>query len=96
MSKQPLSLGITPLSNIVQFVFSEKKRFIDRFVLYMLRHGDGSVMPHGRPVREYAMEVAAIYWEESLSDHLTPEEHAESDMSFWAEDFGFSSEPRCR
>jgi hypothetical protein len=87
---------MTPMSNIIQFVLSEKKNFIDRFVLHMLRHGGGSVMPHGRPVLEYAMEVGAIYWEESLSDNLTPEEHAESDMSFWAEDFGVAPEPPCR
>jgi hypothetical protein len=79
------------MSNIVQFVYSEKKTFIDRFLLHMLERADGTLMPHGRPVLEYAMEVGPIYWEESLSDHLTPEEHAESDMSFWAEDFGVSS-----
>jgi hypothetical protein len=76
--------------NIVQFPSRTKRIFLDRFVLYMLRHTDTYLMPHGRPVIDYAKAVASIYWTESQYDHLAPEEYAEADMSFWSADFGGS------
>jgi hypothetical protein len=83
-----------PLLTILQLTLHNKKIFQDRFVLYMLAHSGTYLMPNGRPVLQYATKVAPSYWKESRKYNLTPEELAESDMSYWPVDFGISQQAK--
>jgi hypothetical protein len=59
------------------------EEFSQRFVGHMLRHPDFEPLHAGRSLRKYAEDVAPAYWKELYPDGLSPEECADSDMSYW-------------
>lgn len=69
-----------------------KEEFVARFKAHMISHAGFEKFDDGGPVAEYADETAPTYWEEqhqngeSPEDGESPEECAESDMSYWGED----------
>ncbi|PZM12830.1 hypothetical protein [Rhizobium tubonense] len=59
------------------------EEFSQRFVGHMLRHPDFEPLHEGRSLRKYAEDIALTYWEELHPEGLSPEECADSDMSYW-------------
>lgn len=65
----------------------EQQEFCKRFVEHMVRAAWFDKFDDGMTVREYAEETAPTYWEDQHQrDGESPEDCAESDMSYWGED----------
>jgi hypothetical protein len=74
------------MSNVIPFETPKKRVFIDRFEAFLILHAHIAFTTSGRPLLDYAREVGAIHWNESLTDHLSPEEHAKLELDVLAED----------
>jgi len=61
-----------------------KEEFCARFKAHMLKAGEK--FDDGSSIAEYADDTAPTYWEEQHRDGSSPEECAESDMSYWGEE----------
>jgi hypothetical protein len=59
------------------------EEFSQRFIERMVRHPDAVYLRDGLPVRRYAETVAHAYWIEANRENTTPEDSADSDMSYW-------------
>lgn len=62
-----------------------KEEFCARFKAHILKVvGDGP-LDDGTDVADYADETAPTYWEEQHKDGESPEQCAESDLSYWGD-----------
>jgi hypothetical protein len=59
-----------------------KEEFCERFAAHMLKKV-GPKDASGGDVAAYAKETAPSYWEDQHQDGLSPEECAETDLSYW-------------
>lgn len=61
-----------------------KEDFCSRFKARMLKVA-GDKFDDGDSIAEYADQTAPTYWEEQHKDGESPEECADSDMSYWGD-----------